>query len=73
MNTIGPMTDAVINRCIFEMRKKERREKIMTYIIDPLLADLSSRYYPFFILIVVVLILIVVLLVAILVMTKLNG
>ena len=70
---VGPMTDAVINNMIKEIKKKENKEKIMKHIIDPLLCDLSSRYYPYLVMIIITLLLIVILLVSILIMTMISS
>lgn len=64
---IGPMTDAVIDKIIRELKKKKTKEKIMTNIVDPLLCDLSTRYYPHFLIVTVILIIIVIMLLAILI------
>ena len=63
------MTDAVLNSIVKELKKQENKEKIMNNIIDPLLCDLSSRYYPYFTMVIIVLLLIVILLVALLIVT----
>lgn len=70
---VGPVTDAVINNIIKELKKKETKEKIMKNIIDPLLYDLSSRYYPYLLTIIITLLLIVILLVALLIMNMINS
>lgn len=66
---IGPITDTVLNSIIKELRKKHNKEKIMKNIIDPLVHDITNRYYPHFISVTVVLIVIVILLFAILLLT----
>ena len=50
MFNIGPITDNLLNSCIIEFRKENNKEKIFKNIIDPLLVDISLRYYPYFIL-----------------------
>lgn len=65
-NYIGPITDSVIEGIIRELKKKETKEKVMRDIIDPLLYDMASRYYPYFIMMIVILVIIIILLVAIL-------
>lgn len=64
----GPITNSIIDGIISEIKKKKTKEKIMKNIIDPLLCDLTTRYYPYLITITIILILIVVLLLSILVM-----
>lgn len=70
---VGPVTDAVINNIIKELKKKETKEKIMKNIIDPFLCDLSSRYFPYLLTIIITLLLIVILLVALLIMNMINS
>lgn len=69
---VGPLTDAVINNIVKEIKKKETREKIMKNIVDPLLCDLSSRYYPYFLTVIITLLLIVILLVALLILNMVK-
>jgi hypothetical protein len=64
---IGPMTDAVIEGIIRELKKKETKEKVMKNIIDPLLCDMSSRYYPYFMMMIIILLIIIMLLITILI------
>lgn len=72
---IGPVTDTFINNVIIEVKKKENKEKIMKYIIDPFLSDLSTRYYPYILTLLITMIIIVILLIFILVinMTSYNS
>lgn len=65
---IGPITETILNKAIKEINKKKTKEKIMRGVIDPLLKDLSNRYYPYFITITSVLIVIIILLISILVL-----
>ena len=63
---IVPMTNSIIDCIIKEINKKKTKEKIMKSVIDPLLKDLSIRYYPHFIIITLVLLVIIILLITIL-------
>ena len=65
---IGPMTEGFLNKIIKEVNKKKTKEKIMKGVIDPLLMDLSTRYYPYFITITCVMLIIIILLISILVL-----
>jgi hypothetical protein len=47
MSYIGPITKDIIDTCSKELKKKEVREKIMKNLIDPVVAEIFSRYYPF--------------------------
>jgi len=71
-NYIGHITSGIIDKIIKEIKKKETKEKIMINIVDPLLKDLSTRYYPHFMVITIILIVIVVMLLAILCVVLLN-
>lgn len=64
-NYIGPLTKTIIENISIELKKKENRDNIMNNIIDPLISDLTVRYYPYFITIIIILILIIILLVSI--------
>jgi hypothetical protein len=65
---LGPITNSVIDGIIAEIKKKKTKEKIMRHIVDPLLCDLTTRYYPYLITITIILVLMVLLLVSILIM-----
>jgi hypothetical protein len=69
---VGPFTNGIIDDVIKEIKKKKTKEKIMKHIIDPLLCDLSTRYYPHFITITTILIVIILLLISILIMVVLQ-
>lgn len=64
---IGPLTNTIIDCVIKELKKKQTKEKVMNNIVDPLLRDMSSRYYPYFMMIIVVMLVIIILLVSILI------
>lgn len=65
-NYYGPITNTIIDAVSKEINKKKTKEKIMTGIIDPLLYDLTKRYYPHLITITIVMVIILLLLVSIL-------
>ncbi len=65
-NFVGPLTNTIIDAVSKEINKKKTKEKIMIGIIDPLLCDLTTRYYPHLITITIILVVIVLLLVSIL-------
>jgi len=69
---VGPITHSAIDGIISEIKKKKTKEKIMKNIIDPLLCDLTTRYYPYLITITIILVLIVVLLLSILVLMTIQ-
>lgn len=63
MNSIA---NNIIDTFIKEINKPKTRSKIMKQIIDPLLKDITTRYYPYFITITIILVLIIILLISIL-------
>ncbi len=69
---VGPLTNAVIDGVIKEIKKKKTKEKILKNIIDPLICDLAVRYYPHFMTITIILIAIILLLISILVLIVLQ-
>lgn len=69
---IGPLTDGIIDSIIKEMKKKKTKDKIMRGIIDPLLCDLTSRYYRHLMTITGVLVFVIILLISILVLLVLK-
>ncbi len=71
-NFVGPITDAILDSVITELNKVETKEKIMKQIIDPLLKDMSTRYYPYFMMIIIVLLIVIILLVTILVINIMS-
>jgi large-conductance mechanosensitive channel len=71
-STVQSLIDPVLKLISKEIKKKETRDKIMKNVIDPLFADLSTRYYPYFIIAIIILFIIVVLLIAILILTVIQ-
>ena len=43
---IGPFTDTIVNTLIDEFNKKENKKKIMDNVIEPILYEVTSKYYP---------------------------
>ena len=73
MNTcIGPITNGFIDKITNEVKKKKTKEKIMKGIVDPLLRDIATRYYPYLITITSILVIIIFLLIVILVLLVLQ-
>lgn len=69
---VGSFTGSLINNVIKEVKKKHNKEKIMTHIVDPLLSDLRTRYYPHFVTVTGMLIAIVVMLLVLLIVVLVN-
>lgn len=44
MSYVGPITKEIIEMCTNEIKKKENKEKIYKYIINPILQELFNRY-----------------------------
>lgn len=63
---IGPMTDAFLNECSKELKKKETKDKFIN-IVTPLMNDISSQYQSYFLLLITILVLIISLLIAIII------
>ena len=67
-NFIGPITNSLIDNIIKEFKKKEMKEKIITNICNPIIYDISIRFYPYFILILSILCIIIILLIIIIIL-----
>ena len=63
---IGPMTDAIINQLSAEIKKKKTKDKIIKDVLNPILNDITSRYYPHLMGVTITLTIIIVLLLSIL-------
>lgn len=70
---IGPLTDDIINNFIRELKKKKHRDKIMKNIIDPLLTDINSKYYPYLMMLTIFLVMIIILLILLLFMNTYGS
>lgn len=64
---VGPVTHAVLDGIIKEFKKKKTQEKIMKHVIDPVLCDISTRYYPYFLTMTVMLTIMIILLIIVLI------
>ncbi len=47
MSYVGPITQDLINGFSEELKKKDTREKISKYIIDPIFSEILDRYYAY--------------------------
>jgi len=72
MSYIGPFTQNIINLCIEEFKKKDTKDKISKYIIDPVIIEVYSRLYHYYVLIVVLQIIIIFILLYIIVNKRMN-
>ena len=66
---IGSLTNTVLDSIVKEMKKQKNKEKIMKNVIDPLLCDITTRYYPHFLTVTIILVVMFILLIAILIIT----
>ena len=73
IDKIGPITQSLLTAVVEEVQRKETRDKIQHQVIDPILQDISSRFYPYFILVMIVMALIIFLLIAILITTSMKS
>lgn len=44
--SIGPLTDNIIKSILKELQKNKHKEQIINHIIDPIMIDVKTRYYP---------------------------
>lgn len=70
MSYIGPLTQELLDLCIKEIKRKETREKISSYILDPIFSEVVNRYYYYAFVYIIIQILIVVLLLYIIFLLK---
>jgi hypothetical protein len=47
MSYIGPVTRDIIDACIKEIKKRENKEKINKYILDPIIEEVLYKSYPY--------------------------
>lgn len=66
------LPDKIFNQIFNELKKKKYKDKIMNDIIEPLLNDISSKYYPHFIYLTTMLIVIIILLIGVLALSFYN-
>jgi len=64
---VTPIVNSIVDKFAMEMQKKEIRDKIMEQICLPILKDISSKYYIYFMSIIIFLVVIILLLLALLI------
>jgi hypothetical protein len=63
----GPITSGIIDSVVQEIKKKKNKDIIISEIIEPLICELTARYYPHMMTIISILVIIILLLISILV------
>jgi|AntRauTorckE6833_2_1112554.scaffolds.fasta_scaffold25759_2 hypothetical protein len=63
MSYVSPFVKDILDKCIVEFKKKDTKDKVNKYIIDPIIGEVGSRISPFAILFIITQVLIIVLLV----------
>ncbi len=67
---LGPITNSFIDKLInvasTEIKKKKTKQKIVNNIINPLLKDISSRYYHYLVTLTTIMVIMIILLLSIL-------
>lgn len=58
-------TDKIFGAIMKEIEKKKYKDKIMKFLIEPLLDDINNKYYPHMMSLVILLILIIILLIGV--------
>jgi hypothetical protein len=44
---LGELTNEIIQKIIFELKKDENQEQLKTYILDPTICYILDRLYPY--------------------------
>lgn len=66
------ITSNMLDIVIEELNKQDNKKKIREKIIDPILCEITERYYKYFLYFVITLLLIVVLLISLLILYIMN-
>ena len=69
---IGPLTSTIINKFICHIKKKENKDKIIKHFINPILKDITDRYYSYFLSLIIMLIFMIILLITLLLLLLFN-
>ena len=67
-NICGPITSGFIKNFILELQKKNNRDKIIKYFINPIINDITSRYYSYFLSLILILIFMVLMLIILIIL-----
>jgi hypothetical protein len=66
------MTSKIITNIINELKKKYNKEKIMKYFIDPIIKNITDKYYSYFLSLMLILIFMVVMLIILILLIIFN-
>ncbi len=69
---IQKLTADILYKCINELKKEENQDKIDKNIVQPIISNLSSKLYPYMIILFIMYILILILIISILIIIILN-
>ena len=72
MSYIGSATKTLLNGCINELKKKQNKEKLSKYIINPIFTQILYEIYPYLLAVGFTHVLIIILLIANLVLSGLK-
>lgn len=72
-NTMGPITQSIIDGVAKELNKKKTKDKIVKNIINPIVRDVIVKYQPHLITLTTVFVLIILLLISILIIIILSN
>jgi hypothetical protein len=61
-----------LDKFIIELNKNKNKKKINTYIINPLICDISNKLYPYLVTLFIMYIIVLLLIISILVMLIVN-
>lgn len=71
--TFNKITDTILNGIIKELNKKETQEKIQRDIIEPIICNITEKYYPHIMTLIIVLVFVVVVLIVLLILAILQS
>jgi hypothetical protein len=69
---IQKLTADLLYKCINELKKEENQTKINTNIVKPIISNLTSKLYPYMVILFIMYILILILIISILIIILLN-
>ena len=46
---LGPMADELISNCIAELKRPENKKRVSKNIVDPIVGEITSKLWPYFV------------------------